>query len=258
MALTPTNQTVLASDGESWREMRLPAPDEEVMPGVPWGHFDAVLTPAFWASQVWIHSPGGQLEQYRLGATLREEVAACMLGGYGMPAELGLAAFERLRRYGLLDAGSSAVAIEAALREPLQVGARTLRYRFARQKAAYLAEALKHLDAVVPEGARGRGLRDRLATLRGVGPKTASWITRNWCDADDVAILDVHVCRACEAAGVFVRGSSPSNKYYELEARFLSFATALSVRPSVLDNLIWQTMRRLPGPIVHGGLNALD
>jgi len=222
------------------------------MPGVTWGQFDAVLTPAFWASQAWIRAPKGQLEQYRLGNTLREELAACILGGYGMPAELGLAAFDRLRTLGLLDARASAAELERALQEPLQVGARVVRYRFARQKAGYLAEALERLDGVIPEGAAGRELRDALVTLRGVGPKTASWITRNWCGADDVAILDVHVCRACEAAGVFVRGSSPSNKYYELEARFLSFASAIGVRASVLDNLIWQTMRRLPAPIVRG------
>jgi thermostable 8-oxoguanine DNA glycosylase len=243
----------MACEGEAWRELRLPPSDEEVLPGVAWGPFDALLTPAFWASQAWLHAPSGRLERYRLGATLRHEVAACMLGGYGMSAEVGLAAFDRLRCAGLLDGSSSAHDLEHALAAPMALGGRVVRYRFARQKARYLAEALARIDDVASPAARGKELRDSLATLRGVGLKTASWITRNWCAADDVAILDVHVCRACEEAGVFVRGSDPARTYRELEARFLRFALAIDVRASLLDNLIWQTMRRIPAAFLRAG-----
>jgi N-glycosylase/DNA lyase len=240
------SQVIRACEGDVWREFLLPPPSDEVLPGVAWGAFDALLTPAFWASQAWLHAPTGRFARYRLGATLRHEVAACLLGGYGISAELGLAAFERLRGAGLLDGTPSALDVERALESPMSVGARSVRYRFPRQKAEYLAGALARLDQVVSSNTRGRELRDALATLRGVGLKTASWVTRNWCDADDVAILDVHVCRACESAGVFAPGSRPDRAYLSMEDRFLRFARAIDVRASVLDNLIWQTMRRIP------------
>ena len=38
------------------------------------------------------------------GANLREELAACMLCGYGIPSEVGLAAFYGLRARGVLRA----------------------------------------------------------------------------------------------------------------------------------------------------------
>lgn len=233
-----------AIDGRGWRELVLPPKDSFVLPGVPWGAFDQVFTPAFWAGQAWIHAPTGRFERYRLGRNLREEVAACLLGGHGVVGEVGVAAFERLRESGLLEGEPSASHIEDALSEPLVIGSRSVRYRFARQKSKYLAEALPASDAI-PVSTRGRELRDALCGFRGVGPKTASWIARNWSDADDVAILDVHVCRACECAGVFEVGADPARNYHALETRFLAFAAAMGVRSSVLDNLIWNATRRL-------------
>jgi endonuclease III len=40
-------------------------------------------------------------------------------------------------------------------------------------------------------------------SLPGIGPKTASWIARNWLDADDVAILDIHIMRVGQVIGLF-------------------------------------------------------
>lgn len=233
-----------APDGSGWRELELPPADAFVMPGIVWGGFDEICTPAFWAGQAWLHAPTRRFESYRLGTSLREEIAACLLGGHGIPGEIGVAAFQRLRTEGLLDGTAQASTLEAALSSPLTIGTWTARYRFARQKARYLAEALARVDDL-PSDARGRALRNALCGYRGIGPKTASWIARNWSDADDVAILDVHVCRACERAGVFAVGADPQRNYYDLEMRFLDFAEAIAVRPSVLDNLIWNMMRRL-------------
>jgi thermostable 8-oxoguanine DNA glycosylase len=246
-----TSQVMHAFDGTGWREFCLPAAQAEVLPGVSWGAFDEILTPAFWAGQAWLHADSGRFAPYKLGRSLREEVAACILGGYGIPAEVGLAAFERLREQGLLEGSPSDVCLEDALAQPLLVNGRKLRYRFRRQKARHLSGALRHLREVAA-GREGRALRNALMTLSGIGPKTASWITRNWCDADDVAILDVHVCRACERAGVFPAGSKPSRHYLALEERYLRFSRAIGVRASTLDNLIWQTMRRLPHWVTTG------
>lgn len=83
-------------------ELSIPAPDALVLPSIPWGAFDDLLTPAYWKGQAWQHEHFGTYRSLRLGQTLTEELAACLLGGYGMKAELGLAAFERLREQGLL------------------------------------------------------------------------------------------------------------------------------------------------------------
>jgi hypothetical protein len=83
-------------------ELSIPPPDALVLPWIPWGAFDDLLTPAFWKGQVWQHEHFGTYRNLRLGRTLPEEIAACLLGGYGMKAELGLAAFGRLREHGLL------------------------------------------------------------------------------------------------------------------------------------------------------------
>ena len=59
----------------------------------------------------------GKPPGYRLGRTLAEEFAACLLGGHGIPAPVGIAAYERLRERGILcGAGASEQQLEALLR----------------------------------------------------------------------------------------------------------------------------------------------
>jgi thermostable 8-oxoguanine DNA glycosylase len=168
-----------------------------------------------------------------------------------MPAEIGLAAFSRLRDERLLYAGVSPVQLEAALSRPFSVGDRKVRYRFPRQKARYLADCLWLLGRKdLTSSGKGRVLRDALIELPGVGPKTASWIARNWLDADDIAILDVHILRAMRLLSLVGEATLPRD-YSRVEAIFVEFANALGVRASVLDAVMWQHMRRwgyLAGP----------
>lgn len=236
-------QMVALVDGEV-RTLELPPPDEEVMRGLRWGAFDELLTPAFWAGRAWLHSSDPSFGSHRLGRTLQEEVAACLLGGYGIPAEVGLAAFRRLRDTGVLEATPDPSELLELLARPLPVEGRAVRYRFARQKSEYLAASLRALRGVsLPLD--DRALRDALTALPGIGMKTASWITRNVRDSDSVAILDVHICRACSAIGVFPAKASPAKSYRDLEERFLAFACAISARASLLDSVMWYVMRRI-------------
>lgn len=241
--------------------LELPDPDLPVMPGVRWGRYDALFTPAYWRCQTWLSGLiGCGAVTYALGRTLAEEVAACLLGGHGIPAEVGLAAFERLRSLGLLSSDGPAPthrALVAALGAPLSVSGRTVRYRFVEQKSRYLSEALPRLpDAPLPpsEGSRPtlahsahRQLRDWLCTLPGVGPKTASWVTRNWLGSDAVAIIDVHLYRACVLARVFRGTEVVARDYLALESRFLDFAIAIGASAALLDAVMWRDMRWL-GP----------
>lgn len=230
-------------EGEIER-LELPIPQAEVMPGVLWGRFDEFFTPAFWVARVWIDGPEAGHAAYTLGRSLTEELTACLLGGYGMPAELGLAAYARLKARGFLRGTPAALALEVALAEPLLIHGRPVRYRYPRVKSRYLSSALQRL-ARETAPADNLEFRDWLMTFDGIGPKTASWITRNHRHSDEVAILDVHIQRAGRLAGVFSEGDRVEKNYCAMESRFVQFARALNVRLSVLDSLIWGYMKRL-------------
>ena len=95
-----------------------------------------------------------------------------------------------------------------------------------------------------PPTARSAGeLRHWLLTLPGVGPKTASWITRNWLNSDEVAIIDIHIHRAGLIAGFFSIDNVVHRDYAVMEVQFLEFSSRLGVRAAVLDALMWKHMR---------------
>lgn len=237
-------QTMYSVFNGSVATLHLPAPNELVLRNIRWGAFDDLLSAAYWKGQAWQHAALKTYSQFRLGRSFKEEIAACLLGGYGIPAELGLAAFTRLRDQGLLTGMASTLDIEASLSEPFDLGSRTRRYRFARQKSQYLQSALhvfrqEHLPTDDLE------LRKLLLTIRGIGPKTASWIVRNYRASNSVAIIDVHILRAGRLLGLFPQSWEPTRDYFRLEDEFLAFANAIDVDPALLDALMWDYMRSL-------------
>ena len=154
-------------------ELFLPPSAEEVMPGVIWGPPDELFTPSFWKYQSEAQIYRNRYSSHRLGDTLLEEIAVCLLGGYGIPAEMGLAAFERLRKREVLKGAATEPQMFQLLSQPFNMAGRVRRYRFAAQKARYLSRALgmaKNLNSDLP----ARELRDKLLAFQGVGPKTAS------------------------------------------------------------------------------------
>ncbi len=239
-------QQVIASFGSEYRFLDMPAPEDWVMPGVRWGCYEHPLTPAFWVSQAWM-ADDLRREGFQLGRTLAEEVAACLLGGHGIPAEVGLAAYARVRDE--LHAQNTSVLPETVLENlllaPLTVGGRQIRYRFARQRARYLAGAFEKLQKLQEVYLNDIALRDALCMLPGIGPKTASWIVRNRRSSDEVAILDVHIVKACTCMGLFSQYSDPARHYRDMEKRFLTFCSRTNTRASVLDAVMWGTMRTI-------------
>mgnify|MGYP001627131527 CR=1 FL=1 len=226
--------------------VELPSPDIEVAPGVPWGAVEAFPTPAYWVYQVVHRRISGGPPQYKLGRTLAEEVGACLLGGHGIPAAVGLATFEKLRSLGAFEGEPpSETQLLEWLLQPVLVGGREIRYRFASQKSRCLAEVLKAV-AHAPAAMSGRALRDWLRELPGIGYKTASWVARNWLSADDVAILDVHILRFGQAIGLFPVSLTVERHYLELETLFLNICACMDVRPSELDAVIWHEMATSP------------
>lgn len=224
-------------------KVELPAPNLEVMPKLLWGQAAGLFTPAYWAAECHLsEATCGQEASRRLGKTLIEEIAVCVLGGFGMPAEVGLAAFARMREERLLLEGTTAVTIENALLRPLWIGRRNVRYRYPRQKANYLAGILDRVYQSTPPS-DPLDLREYLRTLPGIGPKTASWIVRNWTNSDDVAILDVHILRALRHLKLIEKVSLPRD-YVDTEQVFISLARGMRVRASTLDVVMWEHMRR--------------
>lgn len=244
MELRTLQRVIGGSDG-NYRFLDLPGADEWVVPGVRWGAFEHALTPAFWVTQAWLE--GTPDEGFQLCNTLTEEVVTCLLGGHGAPAEVGLAASRRvIKSLSVETDGPRDLAwAEALLKEPLNVNGRQIRYRFASQRAKYLAGTLAGLAEIDEDDLADVELRDALCELPGIGPKTASWIVRNRRGSDAVAILDVHIVRACVHMGVFPEKADPARHYLDLERRFLDFCLGADAKASLIDAVMWATMRQL-------------
>ena len=217
--------------------------EEEVLPGIPWGRPEWVLSPRYWATLAAILTP--PLTLFAQSETLVEEVGFCLLGGFGINAETNCAAHARMQEHGVYSGRLTASRIEALLMVPLDVNGRSVRYRFPRQRSARLSHAVRRLSEDNVPSHDALLLRKYLLSIGGIGPKTASWITRNWLGSDEVAIIDIHVERACRAIGLFGPDLSVQRDYFLMEAKFLSLAAALGVAAGRLDAIMWSEMRKL-------------
>lgn len=229
--------------GETAKRIILPASDREVVPGVPWGSPAYFNTPAYWAMRCqWDdHNP-----DYVTRMDLLREVVFCLLGGFGIKFEVNAAAFDRLEERGFFNDPLcyQEEVVRSWLLEPLTVDGRIIRYRFPNQRAARIAECRKHVKEIDIEAVSPKELREALLGIDGIGPKTASWIVRNCSGSDEVAIIDVHLIRACQHMRLFPAELSLPRDYAALEEQFLHFSRAIDVRPSVLDAVMWSEVRR--------------
>lgn len=238
---------------------RIPAPEQPIGMGlIRWGRHEEICTPAYWASQGWMLEME-EPEHYRLGETLAEETLACLLGGYGIPAEVGLAAYRRLRD--VMRANAEALkdqsVVERLLRDPLVVNGRPVRYRFAAQKARYVSAAMGVLEDI-DDRIGDCALRNALVSIPGIGPKTASWIVRNWRGSDEVSILDIHILRAGAILGIFREDWRVERHYLLLEGAYLEFARSIGIRASILDSVMWASMREIPAALLKSMLEKAD
>jgi N-glycosylase/DNA lyase len=245
------NTTIQVIDEtELWKDLygaiaRFPKEDHEVLPGLNWGHCYQLYTPAFWKLQYLLNSFSVEDNAHRISNNLIEEILLCILGGYGIPSEMGMIAFNRFKNENLIRRDVSFVEISEALSRPFQLSeSKFVKYRFANQKAKYIHHFLNRSDLDDLAGLDDLSLRAWLITLKGIGPKTASWITRNWLRSERVAILDVHILRAGVITGFFDRDFNIVTEYYELEKQYLTFCNFLEVRPSDMDAIIWSYMKK--------------
>lgn len=222
-------------EGETWRRT------------VEWRDPTYLGSAAFWAEET-RRQPSP--ESLRIGNSLIEEVALCLLGGYGVNEAMASAAFRAVRDAGLLDPYSapSASLIEQVLRTPMTVDgySRPVRYRFPSQRAGRVASAVERLVlGPAPVGLSARELRAFLTTLDGVGMKTASWVVRNLCRSDDIAIIDIHIRRAGVVAGVFDPQWVLPRDYLRFEEAFCAWAAVGRVSTADMDVCVWSTLARM-------------
>jgi len=123
-------QVVYARTLSCVQEFYFPNPETEVMPGIRWGQVDVVGSPAYWAA-LSVLTPDVLDSFTECGGSLREEIVFCLLGGFGITAEVATAAFHRLREMGLIDYQKSDLDTKLldALTLPLIVNGRPVRYR---------------------------------------------------------------------------------------------------------------------------------
>ncbi len=209
---------------------------------IAWGEPWMYESPAYWVARAEQMQPTDSGDHsYRLGASLAEEVVACLLGGFGVTYEMNVAAFRAVRDAGLItyETGPDPRLIAEQLTRPLRLASgRVARYRFPNQKSLRIASCLSRLR-IEPTPNGPLAARDWLLSFEGIGPKTASWIVRNrWPDAE-VAIVDIHVWRAATACGVFDPSWNPTRNYWQMEALFVEWARHGGVSTAALDATIW-------------------
>ena len=227
--------------------MNLPNPNENVFDTIKWGKFEEFFTPAFWRAQTWFFELRNDAAlTYQLGETFEEEVVACLLGGHGIPSEMGIAKFNQFKDSQIFSSESiSLEIIENIMHAPVYLDGKNKKYRFAKQKSKYIYDALTKISCVNEKEKSDLELRNFLLSVNGIGLKTASWIVRNYRNSNDVAILDIHLYRAGLLAGFFTENDKIEKNYFAMEKKFLHFCKHLDIQTSKLDAVIWRVMKEL-------------
>lgn len=208
---------------------------------IDWEEAGRLYTKAYWEVQYYLAKHDSN--SFKLGSNLLEEIVACLLGGYGLKAEMGLLAYHRLRNLRLIRPNVSLSEIECAISRPFSLNGRTVHYRFPHQKAKYIYSFLQREDICEFNHMHGCALRNRLMSVNGIGPKTASWIARNYGECEDVAIVDIHIYRAGRLAGFIDRKWDIQRDYFKIEESFLEFCHSINASPSKMDSIMWNQMK---------------
>lgn len=138
------SQKAFIEVGDRLFEFELPSENEEIMPNVKWGNIAGFPTVAYWYYRIMEARLNKAAIKYRLGNSLIEEIGACLLGGHGIPAANGLAAFEHMKEKGAFNGEAhSEEQLYYWLSQPIDLKSKTFKYRFAKQKSKYLHCALK-------------------------------------------------------------------------------------------------------------------
>lgn len=212
-------------------------------PGASLVDLATLYTTPYWQLQYELYRDSFIPRESKKRRSIIEEIVSCLLGGYGFKAELGWAAFSRLAESGLIREGVSYNEVYTALITPFTVCGRQTYYRFPQQKARYVHSFLNRSDLSSIPKDNDMALRDWLLSVKGIGLKTASWITRNYLGSDNVAIIDIHIYRAGILTGFIRPDLDISRDYYEIEKSFINYCQEINVSPSIMDIIMWSNMK---------------
>jgi thermostable 8-oxoguanine DNA glycosylase len=212
-----------------------------ILSDIDWEKAGRRFTRSYWKVQYYLDD--STYSDYKLGSNLMEEVVACLLGGHGFRAEIGLLAFHRMKNLRLIRTGVSLEEIEEAISAPFRWNGKDVHYRFSHQKSKYIYSFLQRSDINEFDTLCGSSLRNKLMTIKGIGPKTASWIARNYDNCEDVAIVDIHIYRAGRLAGFVNPKWDMQKDYYKIEKSFLEFCHSINALPSKMDSIMWNQMK---------------
>ena len=240
-------QKAFCFKGEKEYSFNIPDENDKVFETIRWGKFEEFFTPAYWLAQTWFFELNEDPSlNYKLGETFIEEVVACLLGGYGIPSEVGSAKFYQFKQSNILSRKNvSLYDIEQIMFLPIVIDGKERKYRFAKQKSKYIHDALNKLIYLDEEKYSDIELRNMLLNINGIGLKTASWIVRNYRSSDNIAILDIHLYRAGLLAGFYSKNDKVEKHYFEMERKFVTFCKNIGIETSKLDAVIWRTMKEL-------------
>jgi N-glycosylase/DNA lyase len=127
--------------------------------------------------------------------------------------------------------------------EKLSAKLKELGYRFPNKRAAYIAEARKHKEAIaemISSGSGEKELRGWLVkNVKGLGYKEASHFLRN-IGYTDLAIIDFHIVDILEEHGMIEEPKSlTKNRYMKIENILRSLAKETDATLSELDLYLW-------------------
>ncbi len=211
-------------------------------PDIDIDDFGTLYTNAFWKLQYELYKNTLKKEVTK-SRDILEEIVSCLLGGYGFKAELGWKAFQRLKSKRIIRKGVRYETVLAALSEPFMMNNRLVYYRFPAQKSKYIYKLLNRQDLNSIPLDDALSLRNWLLSVEGIGPKTASWITRNYTGTNNVAIIDVHIYRAGLLTGFIQKEMNVQRDYFKIEKCFIDYCKSIDTQPAIMDLIMWQNMK---------------
>ncbi len=84
---------------EKW--IKIPYENEYIDKDIQWGKKEELFTPSFWYTQTIMNEiTNNEILNYQIGeGSLIEETIACLIGGYGIPSEIGNAKFRQIQSH---------------------------------------------------------------------------------------------------------------------------------------------------------------
>ena len=144
-------QTVEIQRNNNFETVHLPNPNDYLFDNLKWGSAFELFTPAYWKLQIIYFNEYFKNMHYRTGETFLEEVIYCLLGGFGMKAEIGYLFFKELKYRGIINEYSSIKdkkIIFNILNSPISLNGKKIRYRFPATKSEYIFNVFKKLNTL--------------------------------------------------------------------------------------------------------------